>query len=375
MAVRSRLAPWLGEAALAAGVVAVAVVLAVHHGGAPVRTRVLEALAMVLLCAGALGARRQHPLAVLATISVVALAVPDTAAVMLPTLLAAANVAYRRGLGQTAAAGALAAAGCVGGVAIQEGTVALGQVVSHLVAIGLALAAGMYLAARHAHLASVHDRAAQLEREQALLTDQAVAAERVRIARELHDVVAHGVSLMVVQAQALGALEGTARDAAGTRIAAIGREALTEMHRMLGVLRPQADEDPELAPAPGIHDVPLLVERARGAGLEVALEVSGRPRALPAGVDLSAYRIVQEALTNVVKHARALRAEVRVRYAPAALELTVLDDGAGSGAGAGAPPGHGLLGMRERVALFGGTLESGRRTDAPGYAVRAVLPL
>ena len=243
-----------------------------------------------------------------------------------------------------------------------------------LAAIGMAIAGGLYLASRTAHLSTLQDRAIQLERENRLLAEQAVAEERVRIARELHDVVAHGVSLMVVQTQALGALEGSARDAAEQQIAAVGREALTEMHRMLDVLRPPCGEElPELAPTPGVRDVPGLVERARGAGMEVALSVEGEPRALPAGVDLSAYRIVQEALTNVIKHAQALRAEVRLRYGADAFELSVLDDGASS-SGAG-PAGHGLLGMRERVALFGGTLEAGHRKDGPGYAVRAVLPL
>jgi signal transduction histidine kinase len=146
------------------------------------------------------------------------------------------------------------------------------------------------------------------------------------------------------------------------------------MHRMLDVLRPPCgEESPQLAPTPGVRDVPSLLERARGAGMEVALSVEGEPRPLPAGVDLSAYRIVQEALTNVIKHARALRTEVRLRYGAEALELSVLDDGAGSPVASSA--GHGLLGMRERVALFGGTLEAGRREDGPGYAVRAVLPL
>ena len=132
-------------------------------------------------------------------------------------------------------------------------------------------------------------------------------------------------------------------------------------------------EVPELAPAPGIRDVPGLIERARGAGLQVELAVEGAPRALPAGVDLSAYRIVQEALTNVIKHARARRTDVRVRYALDALELSVVDDGEGDDAGEG--PGHGLVGMRERVALFGGTLETGAAGEGRGYAVRAVLPL
>ncbi len=199
----------------------------------------------------------------------------------------------------------------------------------------------------------------------------------MRIARELHDVVAHGVSLMVVQAQALSALDEQERDRAAGRIAAVGRESLAEMHRMLDVLRPSESEEPDLVPAPGVRDIPALVDGARAAGLAVELGVEGQPLALPAGVDLSAYRIVQEALTNVIKHARALRTEVRLRYGPDALELSVVDDGAGAQPGGPAVvTGHGLVGMRERVALFGGTLEAGARDDgSTGYLVRAVLPL
>jgi signal transduction histidine kinase len=322
----------------------------------------------------ALLGRHRFPLGVLAAITALALLEPASGAIALPILLATANVAYRRGAGEIAVAAGLAAAACIGSPALHDAAPITEQMVLlHLAAIGLAIAGGLYLAARTAHLSTLADRAIQLERENLLLAEQAVAEERVRIARELHDVVAHGVSLMVVQTQALGALEGAARDAAERQIAAVGREALTEMHRMLDVLRPPCDDAPELAPAPGVRDVASLVARARSAGMEVALAVEGEPRALPAGVDLSAYRIVQEALTNVIKHARALRAEVRLRYESDALELSVLDDGRAPAAAG--PPGHGLLGMRERVALFGGTLEAGHREDAPGYAVRAVLPL
>ena len=373
-----RLLPsWFTEAALLIGLGLVALGAIVFAG--PDHTPILHGrsiveLATALLAVGALSVRRRHALAVLALIGAIALASPNAPALILPLLFATFNVALRCDRREVAIAAAASVLALAGGLALHGAlTSSLQPLVSKVIAVGLAIAAGLYFAARRAYVGSLQDRAGQLEREQHLLTEHAVADERVRIARELHDVVAHGVSLMVVQAQALTALEGAERDAAGAQIATIGREALTEMHRMLGVLRPQSDAVPELAPAPGIRDVPGLLERARGAGLQVALAVEGQPRSLPAGVDLSAYRIVQEALTNVIKHARAFRTDVRVHYATDALELSVIDDGAGTGADGG--PGHGLVGMRERVALFGGTLETGRSADGRGYAVHAVLPL
>jgi signal transduction histidine kinase len=366
---------WL-QAAFEAAIVAFAIValLAYHTEGPHARRVAVLGLLAATLALCVLVVRGRHPRAVFAAVCVLSALNPNTAAATLPLLAATFNVALRCSRRDAALAAVAAAATLLGGAAWHGGQlVTLGSVLSRLAAIGLAVAAGLYLAARRAYVESLRARAVQLERERLLLAEHAVAAERVRIARELHDVVAHGVSLMVVQAQALPALAGAAREAAGEQIATIGREALTEMHRMLDVLRLGSDEGPELEPAPGVRDVPNLVERARGAGIDVALEVEGEPRPLPAGVDLSAYRIVQEALTNVVKHARALRTEVHVRYCADALELWVVDDGV-SAAAAG-PPGHGLLGMRERVALFGGTLESGARPDGRGYAVRAVLPL
>jgi signal transduction histidine kinase len=367
---------WLQVVFEAAIVVFAIVALFAYHTAGP-HERKLAVLALLgaTLALCVLVVRGSHPRGVFAAVCVLSVLNPNPAATTLPLLAATFNVALRCSRRDVALAAVAAAAVLLGGVAWHTSLpLTLGDFLSRLAAIGLAIAAGLYLAARRAYVESLHDRATQLERERLLLAEQAVAAERVRIARELHDVVAHGVSLMVVQAQALGALDGAARDAAGAQIATIGREALTEMHRMLDVLRLGIDEAPELEPAPGVRDVASLVERARGAGIDVALEVEGEPRPLPAGVDLSAYRIVQEALTNVVKHARALRTDVRVRYCADALELWVIDDGINAAAAA-APPGHGLLGMRERVALFGGTLESGARPDGEGYAVRAVLPL
>jgi signal transduction histidine kinase len=202
----------------------------------------------------------------------------------------------------------------------------------------------------------------------------AVAAERARSARELHDVVAHSVSTMVVQAEAGEALLDShpkrARDAFAS-IQETGREALTEMRRLLGLLR-RGDRALALVPQPSMMRLENLLARVREAGLAVELDIEGQPRLLPPGLDLSAYRIVQEALTNTLKHAGATNAWVNVRYRDHALELEIVDDGhSGSN---GAREGYGIAGMRERVKLFGGELEAGRRSDG-GYAVRARLPL
>ena len=199
----------------------------------------------------------------------------------------------------------------------------------------------------------------------------AVAEERARIARELHDEVAHSVSVIAVQADAAeGAL---AHDAALVReplvaIRETARGTLSEMRRVLGSLR---DEDAELTPAPGLDRLDELVAQTRAAGLSVDLRVEGTPVRLPSALDLAAYRVVQEGLTNVRKHAGASGVEVIVRYGRDRLELEVLDDGDGSGAGSGT--GRGLTGIRERVALFGGELAAGRRER--GFALRVDLPL
>jgi signal transduction histidine kinase len=215
------------------------------------------------------------------------------------------------------------------------------------------------------------------ERERDLAAREAVVEERARIARELHDAIAHDVSMMVVQAGAErrvvegGGGAGSSGEVLGT-IEQIGRGALTEMRRLVGMLR--SDDGDPLAPHPGLGDLPRLVAQVREAGLPVELVVEGEPRDLPVGIELSAYRIVQEALTNAVKHAGDARASVRVRYEPDSLELEIVDDGGGSSEGAAAPGGgHGLVGMRERVALYGGRLDADRRPGG-GFAVRVLLP-
>jgi len=220
----------------------------------------------------------------------------------------------------------------------------------------------------------LQDLATQLELEREEKARTAVAEERSRISRELHDVVAHSVSVMVVQSQAAQRLlEGEQRNArqALESIETTGRQALTEMRRLLGILR-RTDAELALAPQPGLEHLDALIEQTREAGLPVELSVEGDVGSLPPGVDLTAYRIVQEALTNTLKHAGLAHARVTIRRRDDGMELEVADDGAASGKGDGS--GQGLIGMRERVALYGGALESGRR-DGGGYIVRARLPL
>jgi signal transduction histidine kinase len=232
---------------------------------------------------------------------------------------------------------------------------------------------------RRAYTTELEARAAWLARERDFEAQRAVTAERARIARELHDVIAHHVSMMVVQAEAGPVVAerdppGAARAFDG--IAAIGRQALVEMRRLLGVLRSESDEPPpSLAPQPGVAQLPGLVDQTRQTGLQIELVVEGEPVPLPAGMDLSAYRIVQEALTNAVKHAGPSRVRVLVRYGDRDLRIEVRDDGRGlAPAAANGGPGHGLIGMRERVHLFGGELTAGPAPDG-GFTVAARLPL
>ena len=218
------------------------------------------------------------------------------------------------------------------------------------------------------------ERRAQLaERERDVSAREAVVEERARIARELHDVIAHHVSMIVLQAGAersvLDDRNASTRDVLET-VERSGRSALTEMRRLLGMLR--SDESDPLAPQPALVDVPVLVGQLREAGLPVELQIEGERRTLPAGIELSAYRIVQEALTNALKHAGDAHARVHIRYGPDSLELEIADDGEGEDARA-TGGGHGLVGMRERVALYGGRFQA---NPAPGggFIVRVALP-
>jgi len=236
-----------------------------------------------------------------------------------------------------------------------------------------AWAAGWLIRERRLLVIRLQQTAAELERTRERDAQTAVTAERARIARELHDVVAHSVSLMVVQAQAA---ERTAESDPAASIGAIravqdaGRESLQELRRLLGVLRPEGPE-PTVRPQPGLNEVDALAQSLRAAGLDVQVRRQGTPRPLGSGVELAAYRILQEALTNVVKHADATRATVSIAYRAASLELAVRDDG--SGRAGGLPgAGHGIVGMRERAALYNGTVDAGP-TPGGGYLVRAEL--
>jgi signal transduction histidine kinase len=238
----------------------------------------------------------------------------------------------------------------------------------------LAWLGGREMRRRRRELSVLRERAARLEHEREERARAAVREERGRIARELHDVIAHSVSVMVIQAQAGPRLLGDPEQVEGAfqSIESSGREALVELRRLLGILRTN-DEQLAIGPQPGLGSLGSLLDQVRDAGLPVDLEIEGEQVPLPAGIDLSAYRIVQEALTNTLKHAGITAARIVVRYGTAALELEITDDGTDASTGNNSS-GHGLVGMRERVALFGGHLEAGRRTGG-GYAVRAQLPL
>jgi signal transduction histidine kinase len=228
---------------------------------------------------------------------------------------------------------------------------------------------------RHEAVAAARERAAELERAREELARRAVVEERLRIARELHDVVAHSMSIIAVQsgvgAHVLDSQPEEARKALAA-VEATSRQALAEMRRLLGVLRQEAEPSGSLAPSPGLAEVDALAADVARAGARVEVRIEGTRPELPLGLDLSAYRIVQEALTNVVRHAGPATARVRIRYAPDTVDIEVVDDGRGAGTGRG--DGHGIAGMRERAALYGGSLDAGPLPGG-GFRVAARLPV
>jgi signal transduction histidine kinase len=259
--------------------------------------------------------------------------------------------------------------------AVQGGDVQTTGVFTWVPILAMVLARGA-VRGRQLQNEALAARSALLERERDLRAHEAVAEERARIARELHDLVAHNVSVMVVQAGAERVALGDEHASTRAALASIeqsGRQALAEARRLLGVLRRNGDGE-GLAPQPSIEHIDVLVEQIERAGLPVHLSIEGERAALPAGVDLCAYRIVQEGLTNALKHAGPAHAEVLLRYEPLGLEVEVRDDGRGNGSTNGDGAGHGLIGMRERVALYGGSLATGPG-DGGGFEIRAHLPL
>jgi signal transduction histidine kinase len=258
-------------------------------------------------------------------------------------------------------------------VAADSNGMASGNALAPIAWLTGAWAVGAIIRGRRLRTAELELLTAELAQQRDLQAQAAVAVERGRIARELHDVVAHNVSMMVVQAGAADrVLEGDQPDVrrALAAIAGTGRETVDEMRLLLGVVR--SDEGDGLSPQPGLADLDQLVSNVRSAGLHVDLRVEGERSPLSPGVDLSAYRIVQEALTNVLKHTETARVEVTVRYANDAVQVEVCDDGRPREPTAGG--GNGLIGMRERVAMLGGEFRAGARRDG-GFAVFARLPI
>jgi signal transduction histidine kinase len=248
-------------------------------------------------------------------------------------------------------------------------------VISVWIFLGAAWGVGRAMRTRETAAARLASEATQLEAERDAQAERAVSEERTRIARELHDVVAHGVSVMVVQAGAAQRVIAREPERARESLSSIenaGRQALVELRRLLGVLRAD-DGQSQIEPQPGLGQVGQLIEGARDAGLQADLRIVGEPSTLSAGTDLAAYRIVQEALTNVIKHASASRVDVVLRYSHPTLELEVADNGGGPPMN-GRTAGHGLVGMRERAAMFGGTI-SLTAGENGGAVLRACIPL
>ncbi|WP_443051281.1 sensor histidine kinase [Streptomyces sp. NBC_00190] len=257
----------------------------------------------------------------------------------------------------------------VGSVALNTTTAK--ELLFALFVFGAAVTLGRLQATRQAYTAAVEDRAAQLERANRIEAEQAAARERARIAREMHDILSHAVSLMIVQAEAgpVAVRRAPARaEAAFEVIAETGRDAMAQLRTMLGVLR--TEEAAPRAPQPGIGALPALLDRVRASGVRVSYERTGEVRELPAALEATVHRVVQEALTNVVKHAAASAVEVALEYGARALTVRVTDDGRGTGPSSG---GHGLIGIRERAAAHGGTAEAGPVPGGRGFSVRVVL--
>jgi signal transduction histidine kinase len=373
-----RVDPLIWDSLLAAALLVLGVLGATFGGnapdGTPRATPGPEAYVLLVLGCVPLAFRRRRPVTVLALVgaATAALAARETGAdlalsLVLASFTAAAHVdreRFQRAVVPIAVAAAVASL-----VLAFPGTNWVEVLVGTTFSAGLPMLFGRIAYNRRRRIASERERAAH----------DAVVAERSRIARELHDAVAHAMSVMVVQAGAARTVidrDPQAAKAAIARIEETGRDGLTEMRRLIGVLTaPGAEAD--LAPQPGLAQLGVLLETVRGAGVPVEAVTRGQPLPLPPSADLTAYRVVQEALTNVVKHAGGAHARVLLDWSPDALVIEVADDGRGGDPEAGSghgPVGHGLIGMRERVALYGGSLETGARPGG-GFAVRVRLPL
>jgi signal transduction histidine kinase len=334
-----------------------------------------------LVATAALAFRRRAPLATLLVVAA-AIAGPQLVTVLtislwghfVPLLIAAYSVA-RHADRRSTDAGLLVAVVAIVVQLIRVPSVSTPDNIPFtFVPLVVVMAAGRGLRRRDLSHATLALEAGRLAEAREAWVRDAVAVEQARIARELHDVVAHCVSVMVIQAGAAEDLLDRDPGAAREPLQAVqrtGQQAVAELGHLLGLLRADAPSE-DLLPQPGVAELPELIAQVRDAGLTVAFDVAGTPRDLPPGIDVALYRLAQEALTNVLKHARGARAGVLLRYTDDAVELSVRDDG--RAAVPGSRQGHGLIGMRERVALYGGTLAAGPR-EGRGWAVDAILPL
>ena len=363
---------WI-DAALAIGLSVLAIAIGPGSDGS-------QTSPAVLLCTAPLLVRRKWPIAVLA-IALAGFVIAGNAS-NLPTLVGGLIAALSVGLVERYfLVGAIAVFGAAAIIAAEFGRGSYTQLpipgfLSPFLLIGAAFLAGRVIASRQVEVDRQRDRADALERERAASVKEAAEAERRHIARELHDVIAHSVGVMVVQAGAARHVLAEKPDAARESLTAVeqsGHEAMAELRRLLGVLNDDENGDGvPLSPQAGMANLESLVARVREAGLPVQLEVEGEPRHLPPGVDVAAYRIVQEALTNALKYAGGAPTRATVRFASDAVDIDVVDEGKLQSPAEGI--GRGLAGMRERVVLFGGTIETGRRAGG-GYAVHARLPV
>jgi len=349
-------------------------VLVVGRQGAASESRPLLIVVSLLLIS-TLAFRRRFPLAVLAATSALTVVqgmigpeFPPTVIALLIAVYTVAAYSERRRL--SAAVGVFVLLNAVGSI----GADGFGEIMARFVFVAAivtaAYALGVNVRTRRAYLASLHDRAVRAERERDQQSQIAAARERARIAREMHDIVAHNLSVMIALADgAAFAARSNAEqaEAAARHVSATGRQALDEMHRLLSVLRSNGDDSP-LAPQPGVAQIDELVNQVRVAGLPTAWTVTGQRFTLPPTVELAIFRVAQEALTNILKHAvTPMSARLRLTYDDPQVTLEVLDDGAPVHA---ASTGHGLSGMRERAVLFGGDVEAGPRVSG-GWRVLA----
>lgn len=384
--------PLFGDSVLALTLAGSSVAVAVITGGdgrslepVPVRATDAVGIALIVLTCAPVALRRRWPFAMLCLAEVPQIALAalsyDSGITGLVSLTLLYTVAAYRGLALSLVAGVVGSFAYLTALILADDP---GGWTRQTFAVAVAVTVwvvGRSVRLRRAYLAELVDRAERLERAREADTRAARAEERSRIARELHDVVAHHVSVMTVQAAAARKVLDTRPDAARDALMAIeelGRTAMREMRGIVGVLRTDGEAG-ELAPQPGMGDLPGLVVQMREAGLRAQLWIEGDRRVLPPGIDLAAYRLVQEALTNSLRHAGpAARAWVTVRHETGELLIQVEDDGrGGTGEPARAPgdrPGHGLVGIRERVALYGGILRIGPRQGG-GFEVQARFPL